>query len=82
MTAVGVELAAGNLVAGRPQQLFATKYHPGFTSLGLDYRGYDIARDAQRFLMIKEPDNSPQETRRIVVAVNWTEELRTRMAKK
>ena len=55
MTAVGLEMASGTIVAGRPQQLFATKYHPGFTSLGLDFRGYDVARDGQRFLMIKEP---------------------------
>jgi len=49
--------------------------------LGLDFRGYDIARDAQRFLMIKEPDNPPQDARRMVVVVNWTEELKARMAK-
>jgi eukaryotic-like serine/threonine-protein kinase len=83
MTAVGLEISGGTIVAGRPQQLFATKYHPGFTTLGLDFRGYDVSRDGQRFLMIKEPvDPSPQDARRMVVVVNWTEELKARMAKK
>jgi hypothetical protein len=83
MTAVGLEIAGGTVVAGRPQQLFATKYHPGSTTLGLDFRGYDVARDGQRFLMIKEPvEASPPEARRMVVVVNWTEELRTKMTKR
>jgi serine/threonine-protein kinase len=83
LTAVGLEIAGGTIVAGRPQQLFATKYHPGFTTLGLDFRGYDVSRDGQRFLMIKEPvDAPPQEARRMIVVVNWTEELKARMVKK
>jgi hypothetical protein len=39
--------------------------------------------DGQRFLMIKEPSEAtPQDARRIVVVVNWTEELKARMVKK
>jgi eukaryotic-like serine/threonine-protein kinase len=79
MTAVSLERARDTIVARRPQQLFATKYQPGFTTLGLDFRGYDIARDGQRFLMIKEPAAPVSDVRRFVVAVNWTEEIRARI---
>ena len=81
MTAVAIEMASGTIAAGRPQQLFATKYYPGFTSLGLDFRGYDVTRDAQRFLMIKEPESAAPEPRRLIMVVNWTDELRARMTK-
>ena len=79
MTAVSLERARDTIVAARPQQLFATKYQLGFTTLGLDFRGYDVARDGRRFLMIKEPAASVADVRRFVVVVNWTEEIRSRL---
>jgi len=54
--------------AGRPQVLFPGEYDPG----------YDVARDGQRFLMIKTPTESAP--RQINVVLNWFEELKQRAA--
>jgi eukaryotic-like serine/threonine-protein kinase len=82
LTSVRLEHAENTIVAGRPQQLFSTRYQPGFTTLGIDFRGYDVARDGQRFLMIKEPAESTPQAQRVVVVVNWMTELRARMLTK
>ena len=79
LTSVRLEQSANTIVPSRPQQLFATQYQPGFTTLGIDFRGYDVARDGQRFLMIKEPAESTAEAQRMVVVVNWITELRARL---
>jgi hypothetical protein len=57
--------------------LEATYFHPS----PLNSRSYDISPDGQRFLMIKEdaPDRSVRAVK-LVVVLDWTEELKTRMA--
>jgi len=63
---------------GVPTRLFAV---PPVS--GPPMRYYDVARDGQEFLMIKDPPASQQTTTNtIVVVVNWFEELRARMAAK
>jgi hypothetical protein len=44
-------------------------------------RNYDVTRDGQKFLMIKEPDGSGSDAARastssIVMVVNWTDALK------
>jgi hypothetical protein len=61
---------------GAPKKVFGTKYFSAF-ALG----AYDVSSDGQRFLMIKEEraaDDAPKQDR-IVVVLNWTEELKRRM---
>ncbi len=82
LTSVRLEQSANTIVPSRPQQLFSTRYQPGSTTLGIDFRGYDVARDGERFLMIKEPAESTPEAQRVVVVVNWMTELRARMLTK
>jgi hypothetical protein len=36
-----------------------------------------VTADGQRFLMIKDPSDRTQSLPRIVVVLNWTEELKT-----
>jgi dipeptidyl aminopeptidase/acylaminoacyl peptidase len=66
---MAVSVRAGDAFAfDAPVRLFDGPYLPD----------YDLARDG-RFLMIREPADSPV-AYRIVVVLNWTEELRARMA--
>ena len=61
-----------DFVAGIPELLFEGRYY-----YENNVRGYDIAPDGQRFLMIKLPDSSI-ETRgatQINVVLNWHQEL-------
>ena len=47
---------------------------------GTPQRPYDVTADGQRFLMIKDPSGDrAQFLPRIVVVLNWTEELKTRV---
>jgi eukaryotic-like serine/threonine-protein kinase len=78
LSAVAVERTNNTIVAARPRQLLATKYYPGFTTLGIDLRGYDVSRDGQLFLMIKEAADSTTPTERLVIVINWTQDLRPR----
>jgi hypothetical protein len=55
--------------AGTPRPLFEGPYLPPLAS-----RTFDISRDGQRFLMIKE--NVAVTPRELVVVQNWTEELK------
>ncbi len=57
--------------AGTPEVLFAGDY---FSLNG--GRGYDIAPDGQRFLMIKPGGEAGAAPSSIVVVQNWIEELR------
>ena len=49
--------------------------------LGLDLRAYDVSPDGQRFLMIKEADGGAASSRSasMIVALNWSEELKQRL---
>ena len=64
--------------AGNPLKLFGTRYFSAVQA-----RSYDVAPDGQRFLMIKDPPASSQNTTQalpsMVVVLNWFEELKTRV---
>jgi Tol biopolymer transport system component len=71
--AVSIDLDTG--ASGPPRILFSGPYpdNPGWTRP----RSYDVTPDGQRFLMTKR---SGEQTRpRIVVVVNWFEELRAKV---
>ena len=65
------------LKAGAPRKLFEKHYEP---TLAL-YANYSISPDGQRFLMVKRisEGESPAE---IKVALNWFDELNTRVSAK
>ena len=60
--------------AGSPTKLFEGRYRPGMSA-----RAYDVSKDGQRFLMIKESaataEVSPSPVNMVVV-LNWFEELK------
>jgi serine/threonine-protein kinase len=65
------------LSVGVPSRVLQRPYYNGF---GLVERPdtYDVARDGQRFLMLKQftNPNQPPEPATVVVVKNWTEEVR------
>ena len=71
MMAVTVETGAG-FEASHPELLFEGRY------FSVIFRGYDVAPDGQKFLMIK-PVEAVEEgltlRQQIVVVLNWFEEL-------
>jgi Tol biopolymer transport system component len=71
--AVSIDLEKGR--SGTPQLLFAGPYpdNPGWTRP----RSYDVTPDGERFLMTKVPGERPPP--RIVVVLNWFEELRSKV---
>ena len=68
--AVPVSMQKG-FSSGRPQMLFARRY--ASTQLPQTGPHYDVAADGQRFLMVKESDDSS--TTAINVVLNWFGEL-------
>jgi len=59
--------------AGRPRLLFEGRYLASvFPLVGV---AYDVSPDGQRFLMVREVEQSPSATQ-IVVVQNWLEELK------
>jgi len=71
--AVSIDLATG--ASGPPHVLFAGPYpdNPGWTRP----RSYDVTPDGERFLMTKLPGEQRQP--RVVVVLNWFEELRAKV---
>ena len=69
--------------AGRPQSLWEGDYMFGPSSgcgiKGTTTTSYDVSPDGQRFLMIRESDQKLYATK-IVVVLNWVEELKRKMA--
>ncbi len=69
--------------AGKPQLLWTGEYTHGLSSScglrGVTVTSYDVSRDAQRFLMIKDNDQQMFATR-ITVVVNWVEDLKRLVA--
>jgi serine/threonine-protein kinase len=64
--------------AGTPTKLFDTRYFAGG-----NIRNYDVSRDGQTFLMIKDAAGDPTSTPAgIVVVLNWVEELKARVLTK
>ena len=82
MMAVPVSTQA-SFQAGRPQLLWEGEYTLGLSSScglqGATFTSYDVSPDGQRFLMIKDNDRNMYATK-IVVVVNWAEELKRVMA--
>ncbi len=68
---------------GKPQALWEGDYMFGPSSgcgiKGATTTSYDVSSDGQRFLMIRETDQNMYATR-IVVVLNWIEELKRKMA--
>ena len=69
--------------AGRPQQLWEGDYMFGPSSScgikGTTTTSYDVSPDGQRLLMVRETDQKMYATK-IVVVLNWVEELKRKMA--
>ncbi len=77
MMAVPIQTTSG-FSAGNPTKLFEGTYYSGGTA-----RVYDVSRDGQKFLMIKEPQTNADPTTTqasMVVVLNWFEELKARVA--
>jgi hypothetical protein len=67
---------SGTFVRGEPQRLFSAKGY-----LSTQVRNFDVARDGQRFLMIKEAAGNENARRpaNINVVVNWFGEIEARV---
>ena len=75
---MGVPVQTGSTFsAGTPAKVLDAKYFNGGIA-----RNYDVARDG-RFLMIKGPaDEEDTRADRLVVVVNWREELKASLGAK
>ena len=75
--------AGPSFQAGKPQLLWTGEYTHGLSSScgwqGTSRTSYDVSLDGQRFLMIKDDDQSLFATK-IIVVVNWAAELTRIMA--
>jgi hypothetical protein len=73
--AVSIDLATG--ASGQPRVLFSGPYpdNPGWTGP----RSYDVMPDGERFLLTKLPGEQPRP--RVIVVLNWFEELRARVSR-
>ena len=74
MMVVGVETEP-TFTAGSPTVLFSRNYPVA------DRRNFDIAPDGQRFLMIKDVEQTEEESARleVIIVLNWFEELKERV---
>ena len=78
---MSVRVAPGaSFSAGSPVKIFPDHYY----SKAATHIGHDVARDGQRFLMVKEVTNQQggNPGASLVVVLNWIEELKARMASK
>jgi serine/threonine-protein kinase len=78
LTAVPLKIAGSTIQPGQPATVSRTLYFAGVSSLGVTaLRGYDVAPDGQRFLMIKEsaPDEQAGGPASVVVRLNLGEVL-------
>ena len=70
---------AGGFEAGKPSLLWVGHYSHGMSSScgppGVSSANYDVTKDGQRFVMVKDNDQDAGSTS-IVVVLNWAEELR------
>jgi serine/threonine-protein kinase len=75
LTAVPVQTSGRAFVHGSPQRVLAVAYaRPVGNS-----RPYDVSPNGQRFLMIKEDPKLAEEPRRLIVVLNWLEELKGKL---
>ena len=76
MMAVGVGLRP-TFTAGAPRMLFQGNYG---ASAGI--RGYDVAPDGRRFLMVQQKERPPIRASEMILVQNWIEELKARVPAK
>jgi Tol biopolymer transport system component len=76
MMAVPVTLAHG-FTAGAPRALFEGRY--GATAI---VRGYDVAPDGRRFLMVQQKERAPTIASHMILVQNWVDELKRRVPTK
>jgi hypothetical protein len=79
LTSVKVDPDVKPFSAGNPVKILNTPYYAGFSVLGLDLRAYDVSRDGQRFLMIKDVSSPEQRGTGvgINVVLNWLAVVKT-----
>ena len=70
MMVVPVQLKP-TFTAGTPRMLFEGRY--GVTA---NIRGYDVAPDGQRFLMVQQKERPATRVADMIIVQNWTEELK------
>jgi hypothetical protein len=70
-TSGSVTITGTTFVPGTVRRLHDTTYYPGFTTRGLNRRGYDVSPDGQRFLMIKSREEADEAKAEMTVAINW-----------
>jgi Tol biopolymer transport system component len=84
MMAVSISTSP-RLQLSAPRQLWAGEYSDGAGSScgmpGVSSSNYDVTPDGQRFLMVRDEDRDVLGTR-VVVVLNWANELRERQAEK
>ncbi|HUP40939.1 MAG TPA: protein kinase [Vicinamibacterales bacterium] len=83
MMAVSVDTAAG-IKLSAPRQLWEGNYSSGAASScgmpGVTSSSYDVTADGRRFLMVRDDDAEIVSTK-IVVVLNWAEELKAKMGR-
>ncbi len=83
LTAVPLQVVGSTLKPGLPVALSRTAYVPGVSALGVTaLRGYDVAPDGQRFLMIKEdaPVARGEDQATLVVRLNFAEAVKASLS--
>ena len=77
---MGVDITTeGEFLAGKPRQLFEGSYVRA--AAGYVRANYDVSPDGQRFLMLKSVEQKPAPLTQIHVVLNWSEELKRRLAR-
>ena len=85
LTAVPLQFVGNTLKPGLPAIVSRTQYFAGTSALGVaPLRGYDIAPDGQRFLMIKELSQTEQSggPASLMVGLNFAEVVKARFSSK
>jgi serine/threonine-protein kinase len=75
MMAVAVTTAP-SFVASPPRMLFEGRY-----GASAQVRPYDVSRDGQRFLMVKQKERAPISASQMILVQHWLEELKARVPK-
>ena len=76
MMVVPVQLKP-TFTAGTPRMLFEGRY--GATA---NVRGYDVAPDGRRFLMVQQQDRPAVRLAEMIIVQNWVEELKQKVRPK
>jgi serine/threonine-protein kinase len=77
LTGVPVQIVT-TFIAGNPARMLQTRYFSAGTG-----RSYDVSRDGQKFLMIKDATaNSSNPPPSMVIVLNWVDELKTKLPMK